>query len=47
MLAELTDSPGMPTRLIRSPELARRVYPALRLGRRLLLRLLGRRPIGR
>lgn len=47
MLAELTDEPGMPTRLIRSPQMASRVYPVLRQGRRLLLRLLGRRPIGK
>lgn len=47
MLAELTDRPGLPTQLIRSPTMATRVYPALRLGRRLLLRLLGRRLIGK
>ncbi|RJE82912.1 DCC1-like thiol-disulfide oxidoreductase family protein [Paracoccus onubensis] len=47
MLAELTGKPGLPIRLIRSPQAAGHIYPILRQGRRLLLRLLGRRPIGR
>ncbi|SEO12261.1 Protein of unknown function, DUF393 [Paracoccus alcaliphilus] len=45
-LSALTDAPGPLARLMRSPRRAAALYPVLRAGRALTLRLLGRRPIG-
>ena len=45
MLSTLSEPGGVLRTIMRSPRRARLLYPLLRTGRRLVLRILGRRPI--